>query len=213
MRTTLAAFVGHFILAGATWGQSVAKQDASAPLKNSTQKPNAPASAEFAVLDRFAGPWEVSETHFNALGDTVGSAKGTEEGAWVLDGRALQRTYTTGVQGNLFRAVGMIAWDAAEKQFEGAWFDNASTNGPTALTGNWDEAAKTMTFTLTSTGADGKPVQHKVIDQFLDDEHRVATTYKVLGGNQVEKIIEVQFKRARPCPANIGMIREGGKKD
>jgi hypothetical protein len=166
------------------------------------------ASQELAVLDRFAGPWNVSETHYNTRGEVVGSAKGTEEGTWVLDRRALRRTYTSGEEGNLFRAIGMITWDAATKQYEGAWFDNASTNGPTTLTGVWDESSKTMTFTMTSTATDGKPVQHKVIDRFLDDEHRIATTYKVVG-NQVEKVIEVQFTRARPCPSNLSVIPEG----
>jgi|CXWL01.1.fsa_nt_gi hypothetical protein len=165
------------------------------------------ASPELAVLDRFAGPWNVSEAHYNSRGDVVGSAKGIEEGAWVLDRRSLRRTYTSGEEGNLFRAIGMMTWDAVEKHYEGAWFDNASTSGPTALTGVWDEASRTMTFTLISTGTDGKPLQHKVIDRFLDDEHRVATTYKVVG-NQVEKVIEVQFTRARPCPSNMSIVPE-----
>ena len=152
--------------------------------RDSKEKTGEFASLELAVLDRFAGPWNVSEVHYNSRGDVVGSAKGIEEGAWVLDRRSLRRTYTSGEEGNLFRAIGMITWDAAEKQYEGTWFDNASTSGPTALTGVWDEASKTMTFTLTSTAPDGKPVQHKVIDRFLDAEHRIATTYKVIG-NQV----------------------------
>jgi hypothetical protein len=204
----LAGVVGSLVFAGLAWGQSSAPQrSAPQPAEKSIEKSSAPASAELSVLDRFAGQWEVSEAHYNLVGEVVGSAKGIEEGAWILDGRALQRNYTTGVEGNLFRAVGTITWDAAEKQFEGMWFDNTSTNGPTAVSGTWDETTKTMTFTLTSTGQEGKPTQHKVIDRFLDDEHRVATTYRVVG-SQVEKVIEVQFKRARPCPTNLGMVRE-----
>ena len=198
------------LLSGASPGEPAREKQLpkSKEQQNAREKAEEFAFAELAVLDRFAGPWNVSESHFNSRGEVVGSAKGIEEGAWALDRRALRRTYTTGEEGNLFRAIGMITWDAAEKRFEGAWFDNASTSGPTALTGAWDEASKTMTFTLASTAADGKSVQHKVIDRFLDDEHRVATTYKVVG-NQVEKIIEVQFTRAIPCPSNISIVPEG----
>ena len=207
MRALLGGLAWSVIVTGIVLAQSPIKPVPPSPPPKSSWEKNATASPELAVLDRFAGQWEVSESHYDSLGAVVGSAKGIEEGAWILDGRTLQRTYTTGVEGNLFRAVGMITWDAAEKHFEGVWFDNTSTNGPTALTGTWDEASKTMTFTLSSTGPDGKPIQHKVIDRFLDDEHRLVSTFKVTG-NQVEKVIEVQFKRARPCPTNIGMVRE-----
>lgn len=213
MRMVAAGVVGCMLLVSPSIGQSPAPQSgASHPPKESNKNPAQPDSPELAILGRFAGPWDVSESHYNSRGEVVGSAKGIEEGSWTLDGRVMQRIYTSGVEGSLFRAIGLIAWDAVEKQFEGTWFDNVSTNGPTSLSGTWDEEAKTMTFTLTSTGPDGKPVNHKVIDRFLDEEHRIATTYKVIG-NQVEKVIEVQFKRARPCPTNIGVIRESTKKD
>ncbi len=208
MGTRLAGIVGSLVLVGGAWGQSISKpSQPSLPAKSSSEKKTAPAFPELAILDRFVGQWEVFESHYNSIGEVVGSAKGIEEGAWILDGRAVQRTYTTGVEGNLFRAIGTITWDGVEKQFEGTWFDNASMNGPTALVGTWDDGSKTMTFTLTSTGPAGKPIQHKVIDRLVDEEHRIATTFKVTG-NQVEKVIEVQFKRARPCPPNIGIVRE-----
>lgn len=163
---------------------------------------------ELSVLDRFAGPWEVAESHYNKRGEVVASAKGIEEGVWVLDRRTLKRTYTTGEEGNLFRAIGMISWDSVGKKYKGMWFDNASANGPAALSGEWDESAKTMTITLTSSDADGKTLDHKVVDKFLDEERRLVTTYRVNAG-QVEKIMEVQFRRARPCPSNLGVIMEG----
>ena len=162
-------------------------------------------SAELAVLDRFAGPWSVRETHYNARGDTIGSAKGAEETGWMLDRKVLHRTYTTGEEGSPFRALGMITWNPVSKRYEGTWFDNTGACGPTTISGTWDESSKTMTFTLSSAAPDGKTVEHKVIDRFLDDEHRIATTFKV-EGSRIEKVIEVQFSRTIPCPAKIGII-------
>lgn len=209
-RTIITGIAGVFLLLS-VYGRSepASAQQGGAPKEQKSSKETQPefASPELAVLDRFAGPWNVAESHFNSRGDVVGSAKGIEEGAWVLDRRALRRTYTSGEEGKLFHAIGMITWDAAEKQYEGTWFDNANTTGPTALTGVWDEPSRTMTFTLRSNAPDAKPVQHKVVDRFVDEEHRVATTFKILG-NQMEKVMEVQFARARPCPNNLRILPE-----
>ncbi len=211
-RNVLRCFVPAVLLAGIAVAQVAGTQKSSPgeKLKNK-DKVEEFVWPELTVLDKFAGPWEVSESHYNSRGEVIGSARGIEEGAWALDRRVLRRTYTTGEEPKLYRAVGMITWDAAEKVYKGAWFDNATTSGPTSLTGVWDESARTMTFTLNSNSTEGKPVQHKVVDRFLDDEHRIVTTYKTIG-NQVEKVIEVQFTRARPCPGGVGIIPESSGK-
>lgn len=187
---------------------------AHAELKKSQDGSIPFAFPELAVLDRYAGPWEVVESHFNKRGEVVGTAKGIEEGVWILDRRTLRRTYTSGEEGNLFKAIGMISWDAVARKYRGTWFDNASSSGPTTLNGEWSDATRTMTYSLTSSDAAGKAVDHKVIDKFLDDERRLVSTYRVISG-QVEKVIEVQFTRARPCPSNLGVIMESkpGDKD
>lgn len=182
--------------------------DSLAKLKEPADKNPAFAVPELAVLDRFSGPWEVKESHFNKRGEVVATARGTEEGTWVLDRRTLRRTYTTGEEGSLYRAVGLISWDAGAKKYRGMWFDNTSANGPTTLAGSWDEAARAMTYSLYASDAEAKPVEFKVIDKFVEDERRVATTYRVTGG-AIEKVIEVEYVRARPCPSNLGVIMEG----
>ena len=181
---------------------------ANAGLKQRPDNDPSFAFPELAVLDRFAGPWEVAESHYNKRGEVVATAKGIEEGVWILDRRTLKRTYSTGEEGKLDRAIGMISWDSVGKKYKGMWFDNASANGPAVFSGEWDEAAKTMTITLTSSDTEGRSIDHKVVDKFIDEERRLVTTYRVNEG-QIEKIIEVQFRRARPCPSNLGVIMEG----
>lgn len=171
------------------------------------KKAQEPLTPELAVLDQFAGPWEVRESHLNSRGEVVATAKGIEEGAWVLDRSVLQRTYITGEEGSLFRAIGLVAWNADQKRYEGTWFDNVRSGGPTTVTGTWDSASRTMTYTLVSIASDGMAVQHKVVDKFVDDERRMVTTFKV-DGSLVEKVLEVQYARAEPCPPNVGIVPE-----
>lgn len=201
------------VLAAVAAGQdSSPKPVPGEPTKSKEKSPEL-AWPELVILDKFAGPWNVSESHYNSKGDVIGSAKGIEEGTWVLDRRVMRRTYTTGEEGNLYRAIGMITWDPASKVYRGTWFDNRSTIGPTAITGgSWIPEAKMMKFTLTSVTADREILQYEVTDRFLDDDHRIVTTFKVID-KEVQKVLEVQFTRAHPCPANVGIIPETPKSD
>jgi len=161
---------------------------------------------EIAVLERFGGAWKVTENHFNAKGEVVATVNGTEEIITVLDKHAIRRSYATGRESSVFRAIGILAWNQAQKRYEGTWFDNTSTTGPTHVTGTWDEASLTMTFNLTSSASDAAAQQYKVVERFTDDEHRIAATYKVRG-NEAEKVLEVQYVRTIPCPAETSGMR------
>lgn len=166
------------------------------------------ASPEVAVLDRFIGPWNVVENHLNARGDVVATVNGTEEVVWVLDKHAIRRTYATGGESSVYRAIGMLAWNPTRRRFEGAWFDNTSIVGPTQVSGAWDDASLTMTLTLTSSTStsDTEKQQFKVVERFTDDEHRIATTYK-LRESEIVKVLEVQYVRTIPCPAATSGVR------
>lgn len=194
--------------AAAQDGKNSGAPEAKEAKPETREKPaRGPLTPELAVLELFAGPWEVRESHLNSRGEVVATAKGIEEGAWVLDRKVLQRTYITGEEGALFRAIGLVSWNTEQKRYEGSWFDNVRSGGPTTFTGTWEAATRTMTFTLMSGGSDGKAQQHKVVDKFLDDENRMVTTFKVDGG-LVEKVLEVRYTRAEPCPPNVGIVPE-----
>lgn len=165
-------------------------------------------NAELARLEIFIGPWSVTESHFNPRGEVIGSAKGTEEIIWMLDYHAIRRSYASSGGSTTFRATGTLTWNAAEKKYHGNWYDNASTLGPTTVKGTWDDATKTMTLDVESTGPDGKAVRHKVVEKFESGEKRTATTYLVDGSNLVKRL-EVVYQRTTPCPAKIRTILGG----
>lgn len=163
------------------------------------------ASPELATLDLFVGSWRVIENHFNTRGERVATVKGSEEIAWVLDNRAIQRTYTTTASASVFRAIGLLTWNESGKKFQGTWFDNNSTTGPTAVRGEWLPGSRTMEFTIESRDKSGSPVQYKVVERLLGLERRVATTYLVQGGKVIKRM-EVEYERTIPCPDRIRVI-------
>ena len=66
------------------------------------------------------------------------------------------------------------------RRYEGAWFDNTRRRADAGRSA-FDDASL-MTFTLTSSTSDTDKQQFKVVERFTDDEHRIATTYKLRGG-------------------------------
>lgn len=160
------------------------------------------------VFADLIGVWNVVERHLDDQGREVAAAKGTEEILWELDQRVLRRIYTTSTDWRSYRAIGFLTWNKAAARYEGAWFDNNTTNGPTLVTAVWDAAQKLMTYTLRTMADDGTAVTLRVEDRMLSDEHRRATTY-LIQGEKSTKRLEVDYKRPPPCPAanSVGIIQ------
>ena len=170
------------------------------------EKPAEFASPELARLDVFIGPWSVTENHFNPRGEMIATAKGTEDITWILDHRAIRRAYSTATDATIFKANGSLTWNDAEKKYHGVWFDNVSTGGPTTVRGTWDDETRTMLFFVESSGREGVTVRYRVVERFTDPQTRVATTYLIDGDNLVKRM-EVEYKRATPCPlTKLNMI-------
>ena len=162
-------------------------------------------SPKIAHLELFIGPWRLSEEHFNARGEVIATVEGTEEITWILDRHAIRRVYQSGSAPKVYHAIGTLTWNDVDKKHHGVWFDNVSSAGPTTVTGEWNDEALMMVFTIESFAKDGSVVRHKVVERFISEERRVATTYSVKG-TEVVKRIEVRYKRSIPCPARIRPI-------
>ena len=166
------------------------------------------ANPETARLQMYVGPWRVTETHFNTRGEPVATVKGKEQVTWILEHRAIRRTYQTKTEITAFEAIGTFTYSEADKSYRGVWFDNVSTTGPTTVEGEWDEGNRTFIYSVESTAKDGSKVDYKVIEEFPDEERRIATTY-LLRGSEVIKRLEVQYKRYVPCPTTLNRIFGG----
>jgi len=165
-----------------------------------------PTSEGFDVLDRFVGPWTLTERHFDAAGGVIATVKGTEEIVWILDKHAIRRTYVSTSDTRRFRAIGLLSWNAASGDFQGTWFDNTANNGPMIVHGQWDPKKNTMVYRYSVPVRKGTAREFNVVERFVDGSTRVATTFEVTGGT-VQKRTEVEYKRAAPCPgAKLRMV-------
>ena len=199
--------VTFILFAGIAIGSAACEQRAaSRPAKpGKGDKAMDSVSPELARLELVIGPWRVTETHFNTGGDVVATVKGTEEITWILDRHAIRRVYTTTSDSTVFRAIGTLTWNDLERKYHGVWFDNVSAAGPAITRGEWTDATRTVVFILESLGKDGSTLRYKVVERFLDEERRAATTY-LIKGTEMAKRMEVQYERAVPCPARVRPI-------
>ncbi|HNQ23319.1 MAG TPA: DUF1579 family protein [Phycisphaerae bacterium] len=178
----------------------------SKPAPTASAQPAPPALAAdeppppLKPLAWFVSPWNVVERHFTPDGRML-EVKGTEKIKWVLDKHAVQREYVTGTAPRQYQALGLLTYNELEQRFQGHWYDNTSATGPTAVYGTWDAQARTLTFAYESVGMDGATRRFQVVDRFVDDDQRVATTYLIQGAERTKQM-EVLYKRAIPCPAD-----------
>lgn len=161
--------------------------------------------AELIPLDLYVGPWRVTENHFNARGEVIATVRGNEEISWVLDLRAIRRIYTTSTESSVFRAIGMLTWNAVEKKYHGVWFDNRAKTGPVTMKGEWFPESRTMEFTVETRDENGSAIHYKVVERFVDAKRRVSTTFLTAGGTVVKRM-EVEYTRMIPCPDKIRTI-------
>jgi len=178
------------------------------PVQPSTDKGTS--SPEMDVLDRYLGAWKLTERYFDAMGKVTATVKGTEEIAWILDKHVLQRTYTSTSDTRTFRAIGMLTWNAAEGKYHGTWIDNLSKSGPTIVQGDWDPKRNAMALKYTLTEGDRVVREFNVIERFITESKRIATTFEVTG-ETVKKRTEVEYKRVVPCPSSLRIISDMGE--
>lgn len=190
-----------FVAVAAVWQQFAAAQEVK-------QKTFKYASPEVQRLEMYEGPWQVTEHHFDDRGREV-IVKGTEEIRWVLDRRAVERTYTTSSDTTVYRAMSLLTYNDVAKTYQGVWLDNVSTSGPSTATGEWNNTEKTMTWSIESTTPKGEKATYRVIEKFPDANHRVGTTF-VIKGNEVFKRLVVEYTRTIPCPSKRANMYFGG---
>ncbi len=174
--------------------------------------PNPPPAAKVAtfeqamdVLYSWLGAWIAVETHYDPSGHAIAEVKGTEESRWILNQHAIRRVYRNHSSGEPFEAQGTFTWSNVSKTFHGYWIDNRSESGPSRVQATWSPDTRTMVYELEHQ-LPGGIQRFKVVEHFVDNDHRVATTYRVTGKDLV-KVLEVYYRRSAPCPEQRSRVR------
>lgn len=177
------------------------------PARERTLEDPLPSEA-YQPIEFYVGVWKVKEVHYNNYGAVIATVDGTEENRWILNKHAVQRIYITTSGESVFRAIGTITWNKDEQKYQGVWFDNRSTAGPSFFKGDWTPKTRTFVYQL-RTDSKNNQTTYKIVEQFVDEETRLATTYEINDGSVVKRL-EVHYTRTVPCPPKIRRIFDSG---
>lgn len=121
--------------------------------------------AEFKVLERFVGSWDTEAISRRAEWTPKETRiTGTTKMEWVLGGRFVQSNGHSDPGG--LQDIQMMTYDAGRKHYRHWHFDSQGNGSDISASGQWDEAAKTLTWKTEL--ADGISMTNKV--QFLDKD-------------------------------------------
>ena len=142
---------------------------------------------------KMAGDWKAAVTVFDPSGQQMQS-DATASFEMILGGRYLKSTFKGTMMGMTFEGMGLDAYDNATKEYLSTWIDNMGT-GIMLMKGTWDDAAKTVVYTGSSTDPmTGKPQPMKSVSKMVDDNHLVMTMYNIVDGKEV-KSMEISYSR------------------
>lgn len=98
------------------------------------------------LLASWNGTWTGETTMWDYEGATPHKSTGTEVNTMIMGGKYQSSKHTGDMMGMPFEGMSITAYDNATKQFVATWIDTWST-GIMTMSGNWDEASKTLTLT------------------------------------------------------------------
>ena len=122
------------------------------------------------MLASWNGTWNGETTMWDYEGAAPKKSAGTAVNSMIFDGKYQISKHTGNMMGMPFEGHGMTAYDNAKKKFVSTWIDNWST-GIMNMEGDWNAAAKTLTFTGTCPDIcrPGKVCEMKEVFTVIDD--------------------------------------------
>ncbi len=103
-------------------------------------------------------------------------------------------TFKGTMMGMPFEGQSILGYDNSKKKFVTTWIDNMGS-GILIMTGDWDEASKTLHLKGTQTNPmDGSDMSIRQEVKFVDDNTQVTTMFGTIAGAE-EKMMEINLKR------------------
>jgi hypothetical protein len=147
-----------------------------------------------AMAER-VGKWEAHSKMWSMPGQPPEEATGTIENSAILGGRYLLSHYKSTIMGMPFEGYGVMGYDNTKKTYSSSWIDNMSTN-MIYMTGSYDEATKSYTFTGTMTDPmSGGDVETKSVTRIESKDRFVMEMYMMMGDQEM-KFLEIVHTRA-----------------
>jgi len=146
------------------------------------------------MLAKMAGTWTATVTFWMQPGAPPTTSTATAVNEMILGGRYLQSKNSGNMMGMPFEGIGITGYDNAKKQYIATWIDNFGT-GIMTMTGNWDDASKSIVFTGTEVDpASGKDFAVRQVVKNPDDNTQIMEMYATMGGKEM-KTMEIRYVR------------------
>jgi hypothetical protein len=146
------------------------------------------------MLAKSAGTWTATVTMWMQPGTAPMTSQAEATNEMIMGGRYLQSKNKGSVMGQPFEGVGITGYDNAKKQYVNTWIDNFGT-GIMTLTGTWDDASKSITFTGSMVDpASGKDTPIREVLKIVDDNTQVMSMYYPVNGKDF-KSMEITYTR------------------
>lgn len=149
------------------------------------------------MLTSLAGDWTFKNRMWmNPSADPVEST-GTVSYTTLLGGRFVQGQYRGDMMGMPFEGVGMMGYDNVTGQFQSTWADNMGTM-ITFMSGSYDEATKTLTYTgvMDDPMKPGTKVKVREVVRIVSPDSHVMEWYETRDGKEA-KTMEIAYSRAK----------------
>jgi hypothetical protein len=152
------------------------------------------AAPEMKILRHDAGTWNADIAFFTPDGELKSS--GMEVNRMIGD-YWLVGDFEMELMGVTFRGHGTMGFDAKTKQFTGSWIDSMNPHAA-HVTGTWDEASRTITYSSEGLDMMGNPEKSKMTTTYSPDwQTRTFIRYVQLPGSEEwEKVMRVVYKKA-----------------
>jgi hypothetical protein len=159
--------------------------------KASTPGPN------HKLLASLTGQWTFTTKMWMEPGAPPESSVGTAVCTPLMDGRFIQGEYKGTFSGMSFQGFGLTGYDNVAQHFTATWADNMGTS-ITLMTGSYDPAAKTFTYTgdMDDMMKPGTKVKVRQTVKVLSGDSHVMEWYETRGGKEI-KTMEVAYTRQK----------------
>lgn len=192
MKTAGFAFA-LFVLTAALGTAQMSAQD-QAKMMEAYMKAGA-VTADHEALKYFAGRWKVVGKMWAAPGAPPTESVNTNEGEMILGGRYVRLIYKGEMMGQPFEGHQISGYDNIEKAYKTFWIDNSSTSFY-LLTGKYDAATKTYTFTgRWADPMDGSNPVRMVIKIVSPDEYASETYMTMPDGREFMNMSDRSFRQ------------------
>jgi hypothetical protein len=146
------------------------------------------------MLAKSAGTWSATVTFWMQPGAAAMTSKAEATNEMIMGGRYLQSRDKGTVMGQPFEGVGVTGYDNAKKVYVNTWIDNFGT-GIMTLTGTWDDASKSITFTGSMVDpVTGKDTPIREVLKIVDDNTQVMSMFYPVDGKDF-KSMEITYTR------------------